>query len=199
MITANPLDGPRKPGSVGLPVGVDLQVVDAEQRLVGAGHVGRVRIRGAGVITGYLAGDSDGAIDADGWLDTKDLGFFDDDGYLYLVGRADDVINRGGENIYPREVEEILQADPGVAEAVVVGVPDPILGAHPEAYVVPVEPREDNPDDAVLTARLLERCRSQLSAYKLPHDIHVVAGLPAGPTGKIARRRVVAELASARP
>lgn len=191
MITANPLGGIRKPGSVGLPVGVELRVVDARRRAVGQGEVGRVVIRGEGVITAYLAGGSPGDIDGGGWLDTKDLGFLDDDGYLYLVGRADDVINRGGENIYPREIEEVLRADAEVSDAAVVGRPDPVLGARPVAYVVAAEPG----GDGAMAARLQDRCRSQLSAYKVPDEVHLVSDLPVGPTGKLARR-ALAELAA---
>ena len=94
-------------------------------------------IRGAGVITAYASGGRPGAIDADGWLDTGDLGYLDADGYLFLVGRSDDVINRGGEKIYPREIEEILLAQPGVRSAAVVGAADEVLGERPVAYVVP--------------------------------------------------------------
>ena len=96
-----------------------------------------MRIRGGGVIRAYASGGRPGAIDADGWLDTGDLGYLDADGYLFLVGRSDDVINRGGEKIYPREIEEILLAQPGVRSAAVVGAADEVLGERPVAYVVP--------------------------------------------------------------
>ena len=88
------------------------------------------------MITGYDSGGPPGVIDADGWLDTSDLGYLDADGYLFLVGRSDDVINRGGEKIYPREIEEILLAQPGVRSAAVVGALDDVLGERPVAYVV---------------------------------------------------------------
>src|SRR6185437_7613898 len=142
MITANPLDGPRKPGSAGMPAGSQVRVAApggsaaaaASLGTAGLGtasiataSIGRVLIRGAGVITAYASGGRPGAIDPDGWLDTGDLGYLDADGYLFLVGRSDDVINRGGEKIYPREIEEILLAQPGVRSAAVIGASDEVL------------------------------------------------------------------------
>jgi acyl-CoA synthetase (AMP-forming)/AMP-acid ligase II len=191
MITANPLLGPRKPGSAGLPVGVELVVVDDAGRYAGPGVVGRVKIRGTSVVTSYVGGARADAFDADGWLDTFDLGYLDHDGYLFLVGRADDVINRGGENIYPREIEEVLVGHPLVEDAVVVGIPDPVLGARPTAYVVPTEP---HPAGSDLARELRAACEEALSAYKVPAAIHLVDALPVGATGKVARRRVLTEL-----
>ena len=102
-----------------------------------AGTIGRVQIRGPGVITEYAAGGPAGAIDVDGWLETGDLGHLDQDGYLFLAGRSDDVINRGGEKIYPREIEEFLLTQPGVRSAAVVAASDEVLGQRPVAYVIP--------------------------------------------------------------
>jgi acyl-CoA synthetase (AMP-forming)/AMP-acid ligase II len=185
MITANPLDGPRKPGSAGLPVGAEVRVV-LPGGLAVAGDVGQVRIRGRGVITEYASGGRPGAIDAEGWLDTGDLGYLDSGGYLFLVGRSDDVINRGGEKIYPREIEEILLAQPGVRSAAVVGVADQVLGEQPVAYVVPDAGwlAED-----VETA-LREACAAELPRHKRPSALRLVPELPLGPTGKISRRRL---------
>jgi len=189
MITANPLAGPRKQGSAGVPAGAEVQVV-LPGGVVVAGDVGRVRIRGKGVITEYASGGRPGAIDADGWLDTGDLGYLDEDGYLFLVGRSDDVINRGGEKIYPREIEEILLAQPGVRSAAVVGAADEVLGERPVAYVVP--------DGDWLTSELAEEvemalrdaCAALLPRHKQPSAFRVVDELPLGPTGKISRRRL---------
>jgi oxalate---CoA ligase len=159
MITANPLDGPRKVGSAGQPAGAEVRIIEqVGQRQVPCppGTVGRVQISGRGVITGYAAGGRAGAIDPDGWLDTGDLGHVDSDGYLFLAGRADDVINRGGEKIYPREIEDFLLAQPGVRSAVVVAARDEVLGERPVAYVVPAEPwppgqtEDPQPDQAQL-------------------------------------------------
>ena len=151
MITANPLDGPRKAGSAGRPAGTEIRVVSRDGDLLQScppGTIGRVQIRGPGVITEYAAGGPAGAIDADGWLETGDLGHLDQDGYLFLAGRSDDVINRGGEKIYPREIEEFLLTQPGVRSAVVVAASDKVLGQRPVADVVPAGSPEfrDSPD-----------------------------------------------------
>src|SRR3954454_10565031 len=137
QITANPVDGPRKPGSVGLPAGVELRVAAD----------GDVWIRGPGVVTAYADGTGTDRFDADGWLDTGDVGRLDEDGYLYLSGRGGDAINRGGEKIFPREIEEVLRRHAGVRDAVVVPRPDPVLGEVPVAVVVPHAKEQD--DDAL--------------------------------------------------
>jgi acyl-CoA synthetase (AMP-forming)/AMP-acid ligase II len=185
MITANPVDGPRKPGSAGKPAGSEVRVA-VDGRAAAAGEIGRVLIRGAGVITGYASGGRPGVIDADGWLDTSDLGYLDQDGYLFLVGRSDDVINRGGEKIYPREIEEILLAQPGVRSAAVIGAADDVLGERPVAYVVPDA-------DAVagrVEAELRAACSQWLPRHKQPSEFWLLDEMPLGPTGKISRRRL---------
>ncbi|HWD07616.1 MAG TPA: AMP-binding protein, partial [Actinomycetota bacterium] len=136
QICANPLAPERRrPGSVGLPVGIELRVVDEGGRPVPAGEAGGVEIRGASVTTAYVvpAGSGAGphrrmARNGSGWLPTGDVGSADRDGYVVLLGRGDGVINRGGEKVYPREVEEVLLGHAGVAAAAVVGEPDPVLG-----------------------------------------------------------------------
>ena len=172
MITANPVDGPRKPGSAGRPAGSQVQIELPGGGTAAPGEVGRVRIRGAGVITGYDSGGRPGVIDADGWLDTSDLGYLDADGYLFLVGRADDVINRGGEKIYPREIEEILLAQPGVRSAAVVGAADVVLGERPVAYVV----TDAAAVAAEVEAVLREACAAQLPRHKQPSEFCLVGG-----------------------
>jgi acyl-CoA synthetase (AMP-forming)/AMP-acid ligase II len=196
MITANPLHGPRKAGSAGLPAGAEVRIVqrDGERYLpCPAGTVGRVQIRGRGVIGEYAENGPAGAIDPDGWLDTGDLGHLDRDGYLFLAGRSDDVINRGGEKIYPREIEDVLLAQPGVRFAAVVAARDEVLGERPVAYVVPAGPGPGQP----LEDALREACEAALPRPKRPAAFHLVAELPVGPTGKVARRRLQ-ELAAAR-
>ena len=194
MITANPVDGPRKPGSAGRPAGSQVKIEFPDGRSAAPGEVGRVRIRGAGVIAGYDSGGRPGVIDADGWLDTSDLGYLDADGYLFLVGRADDVINRGGEKIYPREIEEILLAQPGVRSAAVVGAADVVLGERPVAYVV----TDVAAVAAEVEATLREVCATQLPRHKQPSEFCLVAEMPLGPTGKISRRRLK-DLVTTRP
>jgi acyl-CoA synthetase (AMP-forming)/AMP-acid ligase II len=194
MITANPVDGPRKQGSAGRPAGSQVKIELPDGASAGPGEVGRVRIRGAGVIAGYDSGGRPGVIDADGWLDTSDLGYLDADGYLFLVGRADDVINRGGEKIYPREIEEILLAQPGVRSAAVVGAADVVLGERPVAYVV----TDTAAAAAEVEAALREVCAARLPRHKQPSEFCLVTEMPLGPTGKISRRQLK-DLVSSRP
>ncbi len=178
QITATPLDGRARPGSVGRPVGVELRVVDDRGEPCPPDVVGRVRIRGAGVIRGDAG---------DGWLDTADVGRLDTAGHLHLAGRADDVINRGGELVYPREVEEVLLGEAGVLEAAVVGRPDDVLGEVPVAFV------RAAPESV---ERLDARCAAQLARFKRPVEIHAVDALPTGPTGKVRRSALRARLAA---
>ncbi|HUA96611.1 MAG TPA: AMP-binding protein [Acidimicrobiales bacterium] len=188
QITANPLGGPRKPGSVGLPVGLELRVV------AGEGLAGRVEIRGAGVVSGCGSTGLEHRVEPDGgWLDTGDLGYLDADGYLYLVGRVDDVINRGGEKIHPREVEEVLlSADPRVTAAAVVGHDRHELGQVPVAYLVldGVVHAEDGGLAAGIVERVQTHCVQFLARPKRPVAFHVVNRLPAGATGKIRRTMI---------
>jgi acyl-CoA synthetase (AMP-forming)/AMP-acid ligase II len=184
MITANPLGGPRKPGSVGRPAGSQVRIAFPGGDPAAPGKIGRVQIAGAGVITSYDSGGRPGVIDSDGWLDTGDLGYLDADGYLFLVGRSDDVINRGGEKIYPREIEEILLAQPGVRSAVVIGADDDILGQRPVAYIVPDGDFLADEIEAALAAT----CAVRLPRHKQPSAYCLVEEMPLGPTGKISRR-----------
>ena len=182
QITANPLEpSARRPGSVGRPVEIDLTIVDDAGDEVAPGVVGEVVIEGRGVRR----------------LRTGDVGRLDEDGFLYLLARADDVINRGGEKVYPAEIEAILLADPEVTAAVVVGRRHAIIGEEPVAYVladVSVVERTG------LAERLARRCARSLSAYKRPAEITVTETLPTGPTGKVrrieVRRRVAQETMS---
>jgi acyl-CoA synthetase (AMP-forming)/AMP-acid ligase II len=185
MITANPVDGVRKPGSAGRPAGAQVRI-ELGGGAARPGEIGRIQIRGAGVITSYDSGGRPGAIDADGWLDTGDLGYLDADGYLFLAGRSDDVINRGGEKIYPREIEEILLAQPGVRSAAVVGVVDEVLGERPVAYVVTDAASVASEVAAALSAA----CAARLPRHKQPSEFCLVAEMPLGPTGKISRRQL---------
>ena len=188
MITANPVDGPRKPGSVGRPAGSQVRVEAASGGDAATGEIGQVKICGAGVIRAYASGGRPGVIDADGWLDTSDLGYLDADGYLFLVGRSDDVINRGGEKIYPRDIEEILVAQPGVRSVAVIGLPDALLGERPVAYIVPAQPGLRAEALATLAAELRAACESRLSPSRQPSDFRFMEQLPLGPTGKISSR-----------
>ncbi|MBL7489842.1 AMP-binding protein [Frankia sp. AgB1.9] len=218
QITANPLGDDRRAGSVGRPVGSEVRIVDPAGRPCRAGETGQVQIRGRGVIaryateTGCKTGSDTGCdtgcerFHAGGWLETGDLGRLDADGYLFLVGRTDDVINRGGEKIFPREVEEVLLADPRVARAVVFGVPDEVLGQVPVARVQLVAPVREAERKRVgdplrsaggdgLPAELSDQCAARLDRFKRPVRIEVVDDIPVGQTGKVLRRLVINQAA----
>jgi oxalate---CoA ligase len=190
QITATPLDRPAPDGSCGRPAGAEVQIRDAAGLPVPAGTTGRIWIRGAGIIGSYAGGRGADRFDADGWLDTRDNGHLDAAGFLFLAGRSDDVINRGGEMLYPREIEEVLIADSGVRDAVVVGRPDEILGQVPVAYVIPAREPATAESLQHLLDELGARCAAHLSRYKRPEVIYAVSELPRGHTGKIQRHRV---------
>jgi acyl-CoA synthetase (AMP-forming)/AMP-acid ligase II len=193
QIAANPLDPRRRrPGSVGFGVGVDVRIVDEAGHAVPPHTVGSVEIRGDQVVTAYWASTDGGLAERParlpgGWLVTGDLGQFDEDGFLYLAGRSDDVINRGGEKIHPTEIEAVLLGDPRVRAAVVVGRHHPILGEEPVAYVLADVPAAGHDE---LRQDLHERCTAALGRVKQPVEITVVETLPAGPTGKLRRAEV---------
>lgn len=202
QITVNPLDAPRL-GSVGLPLGLELRVVDADGRELAPGYAGGVQVRGSTVTSAYWSATPDGgwssknATTQDGWLVTGDVGWVDTDGYVYLTGREGDVINRGGEKIRPREVEEVLLSDPRVLAAAVVGRPHRTVGEEPVAYVLATEDVTGEGAKERLAADLRGRCVASLSRFKVPAEITVTESLPAGPTGKI-RQAEVRQMASRR-
>jgi len=172
----------RRPGSVGRPLGeTELRIAEPD-----ASGVGEVQFRGPSVVADYWqdAEATEAAISADGWLSTGDVGRLDDDGYLYLVDRKKEIVIRGGYNVYPREVEEVLYAHPDVLEAAVVGVPHDTLGEE-VAAVVALRP------GSTLEAESLKAwARERVAAYKYPRTIVVVDELPKGPTGKILKRAI---------
>ncbi|MDA3626602.1 AMP-binding protein [Saccharopolyspora sp. WRP15-2] len=177
----NPVDGVRKLGTVGpaLP-GQRIATISPEGELLPTGATGEVVIRGANVMRGYLDRPEDTAATlVDGWLRTGDVGRIDEDGYLTLVDRVKDMIIRGGENLYPKEIESVLHGHPGVLEAAVVGAPHEVYGEVPVAYVVPY------PDAEVTVDDLLARCRHELTKVKLPVEVHLLGELPKNPVGKI--------------
>jgi acyl-CoA synthetase (AMP-forming)/AMP-acid ligase II len=189
QITATSLLGGHPPGSAGRPAGVEVEVVEPDGRRCAPDVVGRVRIRGESVISAYAEGGGAERFDAAGWLDTGDLGRLDADGYLFLAGRRDDVVNCGGELVHPSEVEEVLLGEPAVAEAAVAAGPHEVLGAVPVAWIRPVLAL-DREQAAELVSRLRSRCEQQLSRVKRPVEFRIVSVLPLTATGKVARRRL---------
>jgi long-chain acyl-CoA synthetase len=177
----------RIPGSIGTPVeGVEMRVVDAERRAVQQGKVGEIAIRGHNVMKGYWARPDATAevIDSDGWFYTGDLARIDEQGRFFIVDRKKDMIIRGGYNVYPREIEEVLYEHPGVLEAAVVGIPDTELGEEVGAAVALKD------DTQVSASELRDFVRERVAAYKYPRHIWLVAELPKGPTGKILKREI---------
>jgi acyl-CoA synthetase (AMP-forming)/AMP-acid ligase II len=173
-------------GSVGQPLpGVEIEVVDDDAQPVPPGVTGRLRIRGPQVAGNYVGEDS--AVDAEGWLLTGDLGRVDEGGYLFVEGRADDVIIAGGENISPGEIEDCLLRHPAVTGAAVVGVPDEEWGEQVAAMVTTSDPALDS-------TALTEWVRGELGSLKTPKILEIRAELPMTPTGKILRREVRTEL-----
>jgi len=180
-------DRERKPGSIGTPIrGVEMRVVDAAGAEVPQGEVGEIAIRGHNIMKGYLnkPDATAEAVSADGWFRTGDIGRVDADGYYYIVDRKKDLIIRGGYNIYPREIEEVLYEHPEVAEAAVVGMPHPELGEEVGAAVALKPGATVTPDE------LRSYVKSQVAAYKYPRRVWIVDALPKGPTGKILKKEI---------
>lgn len=175
---------PFKYGSVGLPLeGVEVRVVDDFDRPLPPGSPGEIAVRGPNVMVGYLKdpGATEEALRG-GWLHTGDIGFMDEDGYLYVVERKRDLIITSGFNLYPAEVEEVLQRHPSVEEAVAVGKPDPVRGEVVHAFIKLKEGRTVSP------AELLEHCRKHLVYYKCPKGFSFVDSIPKNLLGKPLRR-----------
>lgn len=179
----NPLDRTRKPGSIGTSIlNVENKVVNEIGEELPVGQVGELIVRGPNVMKGYykMPEDTDAAI-RDGWLYTGDLATMDADGYFYIVDRKKDMINVGGFNVYPREVEEVLYSHPEIVEVAVLGVPDPNHGEAVKCYVVSKNP-------GLTEEVLLTYCSEHLAKYKIPSTIDFLEELPKNTTGKILRR-----------
>jgi long-chain acyl-CoA synthetase len=183
MVTLNWPSGTRIMGSCGLPVpGLSVRVVDPEDRDVAVGQEGELIVRGPNVMLGYHRKPDETAVALKhGWYRTGDLARYDANGYLTITGRLKEVIIRGGQNISPVEVEDVVAGHPAVADCAVVGIAHDLLGEVPVAFVVAHQ--GETPD----VASLLDHCRSRLSAYKMPQAIHVIAEIPRTGSGKAMR------------
>ena len=182
-IACNPLPpGRRKPGSVGQPFGLDVAIMNEDGTLTPDGQAGEVVVRGASVMAGY---DGDEAATAESfannWFKTGDLGYFDDDGYLFLTGRTREMINRGGEKISPQEVDDVLLKHPAVAEAVTFAVPHATLGEDVASAVVL------RPDEGVTPTEIRQFATGRIAEFKVPRQVLIIREIPKGPTGKKQR------------
>ncbi|GAA4607433.1 long-chain acyl-CoA synthetase [Actinoplanes octamycinicus] len=187
-ISFNVSEQDRRAYSVGRPVwGVEAQVWDGDGRRLppGPGNVGEIVTRGYHTMRGYHGHPAATAeAFAGGWFHTGDLGYFDDDGYLFIVDRKKELIIRGGYNVYPREVEEVLHRHPGVLTAAVIGVPDERLGEEVKAFVVP------RPGTALSAAEVIGYCRDRLASYKYPRLVELRASLPLSGAGKVLKKEL---------
>jgi long-chain acyl-CoA synthetase len=184
MGTANRRSEPYRPGSAGRAyINMDLRVVDDRDQPLPSGERGEICIRGPVVMRGYLnRADETAEILRGGWLHTGDIGYLDHDGHLYVVDRKKDMIIRGGENIFPAELEAVLHLHPAIAEAAVVGVPDPVYGENVVAFVVAKQAC------AVSESEVIEHVCRQVARFKAPSQVRFVAALPKSNIGKILRR-----------
>lgn len=194
---ANPLDGRARNGTVGLPLpNTEARIVDLETREpLPAGERGEIAVRGPQVMRGYWKRPEDTAavLSEDGWLYTGDIGIMDEDGFFRIVDRQKDVVITGGENIYPREIEEVLYQHPKVLEAAVVGVPHPVGGQVVKAFIV------TKPGESLDRREVLQFCADHLAKYKIPRLIEFRESLPKAGTGKILRRALQEEEAAKKP
>jgi long-chain acyl-CoA synthetase len=176
----------RRVYSVGKPIyGVDVQVRDTDGRRLpdGIDHVGELVVRGVNVMRGYRGNpEATAAAMVDGWLHTGDRGYIDKDGYVFVVGRTSELIIRGGYNVHPREVEDVLYTHPAVRDAAVIGLPDPRLGQEVHA-VVALHPGADADEQ-----ELIDYVRERVASYKYPRSVEFRDELPVGASGKILKR-----------
>ena len=180
-------DMERKAGTIGTPIdGVEMRLVDDEGNVVGVGDVGEVQIKGPNIMKGYwnMPDATAAAIDADGWFSSGDMGTVDEDGYYKIVDRKKEMIIRGGYNVYPREIEEVLYEYPAIAEAAVMGIPHDDLGEEVCAVVAFKDGQSATEDEIRAFAK------EQVAAYKYPRHIKIIDELPKGPTGKIMKREI---------
>jgi acyl-CoA synthetase (AMP-forming)/AMP-acid ligase II/aryl carrier-like protein len=184
-----------KTGSVGTVFGFDVKVVDDAGRALPPGRTGEILVRGESVMKGYYndAVATAEVLTPDGWLRTGDVGYRDEEGYVFLAGRVGEIINRGGVKIAPREIDEVLLRHPAVLDAAAAGVSDAYLGHDVMAWVVL------RPGATCSSSELLALCERELGQYRCPTSIHFIEALPRGPSGKVQRSRLVEEQGRQRP
>ncbi|HSS21333.1 MAG TPA: long-chain-fatty-acid--CoA ligase [Pyrinomonadaceae bacterium] len=183
--TFNPPDQRRRPGSCGMPIGNEMCVFDDDDREVADGELGEIVLRGENILKGYYRNpEATATAFRNGWFHTGDIGYRDVDGFFYIVDRKSDMIIRGGENIYPREIDEVLYQHPAVAAAATIGVPDQLYGEEVAAFVVLKEGGE------ATATEIIDFCCARLADYKCPKTVRLVENIPKGPTGKLLKREL---------
>lgn len=186
--TFNPPDERRRPGSCGMPIGNEMKVVDDADQEVPDGALGEIVLRGENILKGYFKNtEATERAFRGGWFHTGDVGYRDKDGFFYIVDRKTDMIIRGGENIYPREIDEVLYKHPVVAAAATIGIPDQLYGEEVAAFIVLKD------GTRATEAELIAHCKAELADYKCPKSIRIVKDIPKGPTGKLLKRELAAK------
>ena len=186
--TFNPPDTRRRPGSCGMPIGNEMQVVADDDQEVANGELGEIVLRGENILKGYYRNpEATATAFRNGWFHTGDIGYRDKDGFFFIVDRKSDMIIRGGENIYPREIDEVLYQHPAVAAAATIGIPDQLYGEEVAAFIVLKESREAQENEVIAF------CRARLADYKCPKTVRFVSEIPKGPTGKLLKRELAVQ------
>ena len=181
--TFNPVDGIRKPGSAGLPLSNEIQIADENGNFLSHDKKGEIIIKGKNIMKGYFKdAQTTSKVLRDGWLHTGDIGWKDSEGYCYIIDRKDDLIIKGGENIYPREIDEALYSIEGIAEAATIGVPDKIYGEEVKSFVKLKEGYSLNEET------IIGILKEKIDNFRCPGEIEIVETIPKGPTGKLLKR-----------
>ena len=186
VVCANPVDGIKKLGSVGPPIpGVEVKIVDYEDKEVPTGQVGEIVVKGPNVMKGYYnRAEETNWVMRNGWFHTDDLGYMDSDGYLFVIDRKKDLIIRGGLNVHPREVEDVLYTHPKIFDVAIVGVPDLVWGEEVMAIILLRPGEEMDPKE------VKDFCRDKLARYKIPRYVHFVDEMPKTSSGKILKNEL---------
>lgn len=185
--TFNPIDE-RRVGSVGKPIGNEVRIFDENDHAIAPHQIGEIVLRGPNIMKGYYKNEA-ATREAfrSGWFHTGDLGYRNEDGFFYVVDRKSDLIIRAGENIYPREIDEVLYQHPTVKDAATVGVPHELYGEEVKSFVVLRKGEETTEQE------IIEFCRERLADFKCPKSVEFVDDIPKGPTGKLLKRELIRE------